>query len=130
MRLRRRRRGLGCRGRRGDAPSAQHYCLVAGEHGEIEQVRRDQDCCTAHARQTNLFERRLDSERVDAVEGFVEEQYRWFVKGSQQHGQSAAHAVREAGGHAVGGAGEVEPLEQVARAVVRTWRSRRSRAVL
>ena len=68
----------------------------------------------ARARVGDDLEGRLDADRVDAVERLVEQQHLGLVQGRQHHGEAAAHAVREAGGDAVGDVAELEALEQVA----------------
>ena len=70
----------------------------------------------------------LDADRVDAVEGLVEQQHLGLVQGGEHHREPAAHAVREAGGDPVRDVAELEPLQQVAGPVLPASGSRRSRA--
>ena len=61
-------------------------------------------------------ERGLGAQRVDTVEGLVEQQHVGVVVRREDDRHPPAHAVAEAGGDAMGGAAEIEPLEQVASA--------------
>src|SRR5690606_4177797 len=73
----------------------------AGLDRELAQVGGEQDRGAAGARVGDDLEGRLDADRVDAVEGLVEEQYVGLVEGGQNHREPTTHAVREAAGHAV-----------------------------
>ena len=61
---------------------------------------------------------RLDADRVDAVEGLVEQQHLGLVERGEDDREPPAHAVAEAAGDAVRDVAELEALEQVAGAVL------------
>ena len=88
----------------------------------------EQDRGAARTRVGDHLERRLDADRVDAVEGLVEQQHLGLVHRSQDDGEPSAHAVGEAAGDPVHHVAELEALEQVAGAVLPVV-SRRSRAL-
>ena len=109
-------------------PPRSTSASLAGLHREVAQVRGDQHGGAAGAGVGDHLHGGLDAERVDAVEGLVEQQHPGLVERREDHRQPPAHAVAEAGGDPVRGAAEVEALEQVAGAVLPAVGSRRSRA--
>ena len=78
----------------------------------------DQDAGAAGPRIGDDVHRRLDADRVDAVEGFVEEEQLRLVQGGQYDAEPAADAVAEPAGDPVRDVAELEPLQQVAGAVL------------
>ena len=69
------------------------------------------DPCSRSSRITSIVA--STPERVDAVERLVEQQDVGVVEGGEHDRHPPAHAVGEAGGDPVGGAAEVEAVEQV-----------------
>ena len=64
-------------------PPAQHDRGAAGLQREVAQVRREQDAGAAGARVGDHLEGGLDADRVDAVEGLVEQQDVGLVQGRE-----------------------------------------------
>ena len=96
------------------ATTAQDEHLAAGLDRELAEVGGDQDAGAAGPGVGDHVEGGLDADRVDAVEGLVEQQHLGLVHGGQHHREPPAHAVREPAGDPVGGVAELEPFEQVA----------------
>ena len=74
----------------------------------------EQDAGAAGAGVGDDLEGGLDADRVDAVEGLVEQQDGGLVQGREHDAEPAAHAVAEAADDPVGDVAELEALQQVA----------------
>ena len=58
------------------------------------------------------LERGLDAQRIDPVEGFVQQQHLGIVEGGKDDGHAPAHAMGEAGRDAIGRGSQIETVEQ------------------
>ena len=78
----------------------------------------EQDAGAAGARVGDDLEGGLDAERVDAVEGLVEQQHGRLVQRREYDAEATAHSVAEPADHAVRDVAELEALQQVAAALL------------
>ena len=78
-------------------PPRSTSTVAAGLDGELAQVGGDQDAGAAGPGVGDHVEGRLDADRVDAVEGLVEQQHVGLVQRGEHHREPPAHPVGEAG---------------------------------
>ncbi len=98
----------------GDDPAAVDDCHVVGELvGLLEVLGGEEDRRAFVIERPHLLPDRLAADRVEAGGRLVEEEHPWLVDQRRGEVEPALHPARVAADAAVGGRGEVDPLEQV-----------------